>query len=257
MRGCWTLSLLLCGCGGMDVVPPSAPAPAERREDPALPIQALTLEVVRETAPSQDPVLRWPDETVWREYWFPIDNAERASRHEVNIVDALADVRPGMRIADIGAGGGYFTFRYAARVGPTGEVVAQDIDRRMTLKVAWEAQARGVPHVTSVWIPRGTLALERERFDLVMFLDIGAFMRCSEDEARGYLTQSAQALRPGGRVLILQGMLNSVPDPACGPMSADEIRGLAGNRFTLTSHRTLVEADGTTISNEALLFTLR
>ena len=38
-----------------------------------------------------------------------------------------ADVRPGMTVADIGAGDGYYTVRLAPRVGATGRVLAQDI----------------------------------------------------------------------------------------------------------------------------------
>src|SRR3546814_14205438 len=38
-----------------------------------------------------------------------------------------ADVRPGMTVADIGAGDGYYTVRLAQRVGANGRVLAQDI----------------------------------------------------------------------------------------------------------------------------------
>ena len=38
-----------------------------------------------------------------------------------------ADVRPGMTVADIGAGDGYYTVRLAQRVGAGGRVLAQDI----------------------------------------------------------------------------------------------------------------------------------
>jgi arsenite methyltransferase len=43
------------------------------------------------------------------------------------IIRALR-LHPGMRVADIGAGSGYFTRRFAAAVGPQGEVYAVDID---------------------------------------------------------------------------------------------------------------------------------
>ena len=40
---------------------------------------------------------------------------------------AFAGVKPGMSIADIGAGEGYYTVRLSPIVGPTGRVLAQDI----------------------------------------------------------------------------------------------------------------------------------
>ena len=39
----------------------------------------------------------------------------------------LADVRPGMSVADVGAGEGYYTVRLAPVVGPKGRVLAEDI----------------------------------------------------------------------------------------------------------------------------------
>ena len=40
----------------------------------------------------------------------------------------LAEIEPGMTVADIGAGNGYYTIRLAERVGKSGRVLAQDID---------------------------------------------------------------------------------------------------------------------------------
>ena len=53
----------------------------------------------------------------------------RDERNEAQVVMDLADIRPGMTIADIGAGEGYYTVRLAERVGADGRVLAQDISR--------------------------------------------------------------------------------------------------------------------------------
>src|SRR5262245_13112805 len=50
------------------------------------------------------------------------------------VMDALG-VKPGYRVADLGAGYGYFTFRLAARVGADGKVYAVDIDEEAINKV--------------------------------------------------------------------------------------------------------------------------
>lgn len=47
--------------------------------------------------------------------------------NEAGEVMAKADVRPGMTVADIGAGEGYYTIRLAQRVGAKGRVLAEDI----------------------------------------------------------------------------------------------------------------------------------
>ncbi len=53
----------------------------------------------------------------------------RDERGEAQAVMDLANIAPGMTVADIGAGEGYYTVRLAARVGESGRVLAQDIDR--------------------------------------------------------------------------------------------------------------------------------
>nr|WP_246525087.1 methyltransferase domain-containing protein [Sphingobium phenoxybenzoativorans] len=52
------------------------------------------------------------------------------ARDRVNEAEDIMDragIRPGMTVADIGAGEGYYTVRLAKRVGPTGRVLAEDI----------------------------------------------------------------------------------------------------------------------------------
>ena len=46
------------------------------------------------------------------------------------VIESL-DLAPGSRVADLGAGSGYFTFRLAEAVGTTGEVLAVDVDEAM------------------------------------------------------------------------------------------------------------------------------
>src|SRR5262249_29378686 len=58
----------------------------------------------------------------------------RSEREAEEAPDAALDaigIRKGETVADIGAGVGYFTWRMAERVGPTGKVYANDIQPRM------------------------------------------------------------------------------------------------------------------------------
>lgn len=54
---------------------------------------------------------------------------DRDRRREATAVMAEAGVKPGMTVADIGAGSGYYTIRLASRVGTKGRVLAEDIVR--------------------------------------------------------------------------------------------------------------------------------
>ena len=55
-------------------------------------------------------------------------------------VIAALNVRPGDQVADLGAGSGYFTFRLAKAVAPTGKVYAVDTDQDMVALVAERAK---------------------------------------------------------------------------------------------------------------------
>ncbi len=57
---------------------------------------------------------------------------------------------PGARVADLGSGGGYFTFRLARSVGPTGHVYAVDVDEGMNEHVTDAAADGGFENVTAV-----------------------------------------------------------------------------------------------------------
>jgi SAM-dependent methyltransferase len=63
-----------------------------------------------------------------------IKNLERPERDEYQqpekVVEAL-NLTPGMVVADIGAGSGYFTRRLVKAVGETGQVIAVDIEQKM------------------------------------------------------------------------------------------------------------------------------
>lgn len=52
----------------------------------------------------------------------------RADRLQINRVMDLLQIHPGSTVADIGAGGGWFSVRAAQRVGPSGSVIAEDIN---------------------------------------------------------------------------------------------------------------------------------
>ena len=59
---------------------------------------------------------------------------KRESRASIELPEQLLDaldITPGMTIADVGAGIGYFSWRLSKRVGPKGLVYATDIQKRM------------------------------------------------------------------------------------------------------------------------------
>ena len=66
---------------------------------------------------------------------------------EAQQVMQLAGVRPGMWVADVGAGEGYYTVRLARVVGPKGRVLAEDIMPKVTDQLADRIQRQRLDNV--------------------------------------------------------------------------------------------------------------
>jgi ubiquinone/menaquinone biosynthesis C-methylase UbiE len=103
----------------------------------ACPAQALAQERrhSRQFPPDKLGELEGPD----RETWQKPDA----------IMDALG-IYDGSSVADLGAGGGWFTVRLARRVGPTGRVYAQDVQKPMIESMERRFRREGLRNVTTV-----------------------------------------------------------------------------------------------------------
>jgi ubiquinone/menaquinone biosynthesis C-methylase UbiE len=65
------------------------------------------------------------------------------------VMDRLG-VNPGLRVADVGAGDGYYTVRLARRLGPGATIYAQDVEARYLRRLERRLQREGVRGVTLV-----------------------------------------------------------------------------------------------------------
>jgi len=75
---------------------------------------------------------------------------ERDARLQPQRILTLLGVRPGSSVADIGAGGGWFTVRAAQRVGPDGTVIAEDINPEAIKAISARAQREHLPQIRAV-----------------------------------------------------------------------------------------------------------
>ncbi|HIF99610.1 MAG: class I SAM-dependent methyltransferase [Myxococcales bacterium] len=114
------------------------------------------------------------------------------------VMEALA-IAPGQSIADLGAGGGYFTFRLANTVGPDGRVYAIDVDADMTERLERIARERGASNVSVVLADFDDPKIP-ELVDLIFTSNTYHHI-----EGRvAYFERAARYLRPRGRIAILE-----------------------------------------------------
>ena len=154
--------------------------------------QALGLAVTAQTQtkpkgrlfPPQDlGLIQAPD----REQWNKPDQ----------IMDALG-IAEGSIVADLGAGGGWFTIRLARRVGPNGRVYAQDIQPEMIGAIKRRVDREGLKNVEIVL---GTTADPHlpAPVDVVLIMDVYHEM----DDPVTVLKNVARYLKPQGRLGIV------------------------------------------------------
>jgi predicted methyltransferase len=75
------------------------------------------------------------------------EGKDRADKLHIDRVMDLLEIKPGASVADIGAGGGWFTVRAARRVGPSGKVIAEDINPKAIDAIRRRAESE---HLTNI-----------------------------------------------------------------------------------------------------------
>jgi len=128
---------------------------------------------------------------------------ERPEREDeeapAKLVDAL-ELKPGMVVADVGVGTGYFAFRMAPKVGPEGKVLGVDIQPEMLALLKAKAEKLGMKNVEGVLGEEKDPKLPEGGVDLVLMVDV------YHEFAHPYEMMSAirKSLKPGGRVALVE-----------------------------------------------------
>jgi ubiquinone/menaquinone biosynthesis C-methylase UbiE len=130
---------------------------------------------------------------------FSNEQARDDRREAVTVMD-LADIKPGMTVADIGAGAGYYTVRLAERVGKKGRVLAEDIDRDALARLGSRVET---DHLDNVSIKLGTEddpKLPPGSFDRIFMVH----MYHEVTEPYAFLWHLRPALKPGGEAIVVE-----------------------------------------------------
>lgn len=129
-----------------------------------------------------------------------LDRPERVKEEEpAKLIKAL-DVKPGMVVADIGAGRGYHTFMLAPLVGDEGKVIAVDIQEKMLNWIDQRAKERKVTNVRTVKGTDDDPKLPAGGVDLIIMVDVYHEFSKPFEMAE----KMVDALKPGGRLVFVE-----------------------------------------------------
>ena len=129
-----------------------------------------------------------------------LDREEREQEeHPDEALKALA-IKPGMVVADVGAGTGVMALKMAKLVGPSGRVYAEDIQPGMLVRLRQNATKAKLANVQTVLGEEADPKLPAASLDLILLVDV--YHEFSQPQKM--LRRMREALKPDGRLVLLE-----------------------------------------------------
>ncbi|MGI9240219.1 MAG: class I SAM-dependent methyltransferase [Verrucomicrobiales bacterium] len=128
---------------------------------------------------------------------FEVESREVA--HERNAIVEALKIKPGMALADIGAGTGLFLEPFAKGVGAEGKVFAVDISDGFVEGLKKRVAKNGFTQVEVVRCAEDSVSLKPDTVDLAFVCDTYHHF----EYPAATLKSIYQALRPGGRLVVI------------------------------------------------------
>ncbi|MCA9080006.1 MAG: class I SAM-dependent methyltransferase [Planctomycetaceae bacterium] len=129
-----------------------------------------------------------------------LERPERDEEEGLSLLMKLLDLKPGMVVADIGAGSGVISTMLARRVGPEGVVLAVDIQQEMLDALQAKCKLLEITNVEPVLGTTKSPQLNPNSVDLVIMVDV-----YHEFDFPFEMLQSiSHSLKPGGRVAFIE-----------------------------------------------------
>ena len=129
-----------------------------------------------------------------------LERTERMDEERPDLVLSALNLKPGMTVADIGAGTGYYTWRIAQRIGADGLVYAVDVQPEMIEALEKQLARRGAANVKAVLGKPTDPQLPRNSLDLALMVDVYHEF----EHPYEMLAAIVSALKPGGRVAFVE-----------------------------------------------------
>ena len=124
--------------------------------------------------------------------------AQRKSKPN-EIIKAL-EIQPGQTIADIGSGGGFFTFLFSQIVGEEGRVYAVDTNQEFLEFIDTQAIRLGLTNITTIHATEQTIPLPLNSVDLFFVRSVYHHLQ----NRIQYFSEAQKLLTSKGRIAIIE-----------------------------------------------------
>ena len=101
-----------------------------------------------------------------------LERAERTTEERPDLLLPLLPLRPGMVVADMGAGSGYYSRRIAPRLAPGGRVIAVDVQPEMITLMKKQIAETRIPNIETLLATETDCRLAPDSIDLAFFVDV-------------------------------------------------------------------------------------
>lgn len=152
--------------------------------------------------------------------WLERDEREEEERLSL-FVEAMK-FKPGMNVADVGAGSGVLTAKIAPLVGPEGKVFAVDIQQEMLDALGEKMKQKGLENVVPVLGTVKSPQLKPGTIDLAFMVDVYHEF----DHPYEMSLELSRSLKPGGRLVFVEYRKEdrAVPIKEIHKMSAAQVK---------------------------------
>ena len=154
-------------------------------------------------------------------------NPRRESWEKTSKILDFIKLKPGNVVADIGSGPGYYSFKFAKRVGPTGRVYAIDTVKAHLDYLNSVARRTGVTTIQAINNHNESLGLPSgQQVDVAFMCSLYhiIYIVYREGARENFLASIKSALKPDGRLVIVDNsVVESADRPYHGPYIAKEL----------------------------------
>jgi arsenite methyltransferase len=134
-------------------------------------------------------------------------------------VIAILDIKKGWNIGDLGAGGGYYTYRFSEEIGPSGNVFAADINKEFLEGIEETAKEKEFSNVHTIYSSTDDSRFEDQSLDLLFTRNTFHHI----DDKNKYMTKLAKKIKPDGKIALIDYKQETSSGPPGHNVTRDEI----------------------------------